>query len=473
MAITDILQINKIKAELETTRQERDALKAQLAETGQLELHELKQRIQALQDQKTAVEREIEEQKTKAGRDLDEQKTKAGREIEATLAGLQKKRQTLEHEIAALDAQLAAKRSELVQLDEEILLQSFGFYKPRYELKNSEQYKAKLEAIRDQQAALVKAGRAATCPTNWTVNGDAKEGARMIRDYTKLIIRSFNNECDASITDVKFSNIEAIEKRIRKAFDALNTLTQRMNIALTQQYLNLKLQELYLCYEYQVKKQQEKEEQKRLREQMREEARVMKEIEDAKLKLAKEEKHFNQALAALEQRLQQPLSDAERTLVEKEREQLQQKLAGIEKDKLDVLKREQNTRAGYVYVISNIGAFGDNVYKIGVTRRLDPQERIDELGDSSVPFDFDIHALVFSDDAPALETALHQAFAGRKLNMINGRREFFNVTLEEIEAVIKRNFSKPVEVTRLADAAEYRQSMKLRSSATQRTFTLS
>lgn len=473
MAITDILQINKIKTELETTRQERDTLKAQLAETGQLELHEIKQRIQAIQAQKTLVEREIEELRDKAAREIEKQRDTASRDLEATLADLRRQKQFQEADIASLKAQAAEKRSALVELDDEILLQSFGFYKPRYALKNSEQYKTKLDDIRERQAALVKAGRAATCPTNWTVNGDAKEGARMIRDYTKLVVRSFNNECDASITDVKFSNIEAIEKRIRKAFDALNSLTQRMGIALTQEYLKLKLEELYLCYEYQVKKQEEKEEQKRLREQMREEAKLMKEIEDAKLKLAKEEKHFNQALAGLEQRLQQPLSDAERALVEKERAQLQQKLAGLEKDKLDVLKREQNTRAGYVYVISNIGAFGENVYKIGVTRRLDPQERIDELGDSSVPFDFDIHALVFSDDAPALETALHQAFAGRKLNMINGRREFFNVTLEEIEAVIRRNFSKPVEVTHLADAPEYRQSIKLWSGTTQRSFTLS
>lgn len=473
MAITDILQINKIKAELEATRKERDTLKALLAETGGLELHEVRQSVQDLQNQRAAVEREIEEQRAKVTREIEAQQAKASRDLEARLADLRRQREFQEADIASLKAQAAEKRSGLVELDNEILLQSFGFYKPRYELQNSEQYKAKLESIRDQQAALVKAGKAATCPTSWSINGDAKEGERWIRDYTKLIVRSFNNECDASITDVKFSNIEAIEKRIRRAFDALNALARRMSIALTQPYLNLKLQELYLCYEYQVKKQQEKEEQKRLREQMREEARVMKEIEDAKLKLAKEEKHFNQALAALEQRLQQPLSDAERTLVEKEKEQLQQKLAGIEKDKLDVLKREQNTRAGYVYVISNIGAFGENVYKIGVTRRLDPQERIDELGDSSVPFDFDIHALVFSDDAPALETALHQAFAGRKLNMINGRREFFNVTLEEIEAVIKRNFNKPVEVARLADAAEYRQSQRLWSAPLQRSFALS
>jgi hypothetical protein len=138
------------------------------------------------------------------------------------------------------------------------------------------------------------------------------------------------------------------------------------------------------------------------------------------------------------------------------------KLAEIEQNKQDILNREQNTRAGYVYIISNVGSFGENVYKIGVTRRLDPQDRIDELGDASVPFKFDIHATIFSDDAPALEDALHQAFEHRRLNAINRRREFFNVTLKEIEEVVKTNFNKPVEFIELADAVEYRESLALK-----------
>lgn len=120
-------------------------------------------------------------------------------------------------------------------------------------------------------------------------------------------------------------------------------------------------------------------------------------------------------------------------------------------------------RAGYVYVISNIGAFGENIYKIGMTRRLDPQDRIDELGDASVPFNFDVHAMIFSDDAPALEAALHRAFEDRKLNMVNQRREFFNVTLDEIKEVIRQNFDKTVEFVDVPNAEQYRVSQKLRA----------
>ena len=128
----------------------------------------------------------------------------------------------------------------------------------------------------------------------------------------------------------------------------------------------------------------------------------------------------------------------------------------------DVDYREANQRAGYVYVISNIGSFGDGVYKIGMTRRLDPMERVRELGDASVPFTFDVHALIFSDDAPKLEAALHRKFADRRVNMVNNRREFFRVSLDEIEKVVMANYDKTVEFTETAEAEQYRESEAMR-----------
>ena len=141
--------------------------------------------------------------------------------------------------------------------------------------------------------------------------------------------------------------------------------------------------------------------------------------------------------------------------------ELENQLKDIDKAIKDIDYREANQRAGYVYVISNIGAFGPDVYKIGMTRRLDPQDRVDELGDASVPFNFDVHAMIFSDDAPALETALHKAFEDRKLNMVNTRREFFHVTLNEIKDVVKKNFDKTVEFIDVPDAEQYRISLKM------------
>lgn len=367
-------------------------------------------------------------------------------------------------QIKNLNSQVTAKKNEIIILDDEILLQSFGFYKPKYELENSVLYKNRLDEIRQKQADMVKSGKATQCPNSWTLNGDAKEGQKMVNDYVKIILRSFNNECDASIINVKFNNIESIEKKINKAWETLNKLGQGMYISIIHDYLKLKLQELYLYHEYQVKRQEEKEEQKRLKEQMREEAKLLKEIEEAKAKLDKEGKHFRKAIEKLEEQLKPANTEEEKAALEEKILKVKGKISKIDKSMKDVEFREQNTRAGYVYIISNIGSFGENIYKIGVTRRLDPQERIDELGDASVPFNLDVHATIFSDDAPALENALHKAFDHKRLNMVNLRREFFNVTLDEIEEVVKKNFNKTVEFAALSGAPEYRQSLQMKKS---------
>ncbi len=211
MPISDIFRINQIKAELEKTQQERDTLKSVLAETDRMTAVELKLAIARLEEQKTEVNQEIERLKATYLND----------------------KQAVDQKMHDLDIEVEAKRKEIIVLDDELLLQSFGFYKPHYDLESSELYKVKLNSIRKKQAMMVKEGKAAVCPTTWVVNNDKKEGARMIKDYTKLIVRSFNNECDATILNVKFNNIESIEKKIRKAFDTLNGLAARMSICIT------------------------------------------------------------------------------------------------------------------------------------------------------------------------------------------------------------------------------------------------
>ena len=192
---------------------------------------------------------------------------------------------------------------------------------------------------------------------------------------------------------------------------------------------------------------------------MREEAKLQKEIEEQRRKLEKEQTHYLNALAKLRLQLVSNPNDAD--LLAKQQE-IELQLTEIDKGIKDVDYREANKRAGYVYVISNIGAFGENIYKIGMTRRLDPMERVDELGDASVPFDFDVHALIFSEDAPKLEAALHKAFEDKKVNFVNHRREFFNVTLQEIKDVVTANYDKTVEWNDYADAEQYRISLKMK-----------
>lgn len=183
--------------------------------------------------------------------------------------------------------------------------------------------------------------------------------------------------------------------------------------------------------------------------------------EKSKQKIEKEQTHYLTAYEKIKKQLENDPTNQEYLQKKAEFENV---LADIEKSLSDIDYRQANIRAGYVYIISNIGAFGENVYKIGMTRRLNPQDRVDELGDASVPFKFDVHAMIFSDDAPALEAALHRAFEDKKLNMVNQRREFFNVTLDEIKEVVRKNYDKTVEFIDIPDAEQYRVSKKMREN---------
>lgn len=237
-----------------------------------------------------------------------------------------------------------------------------------------------------------------------------------------------------------------------------------MGIYITNNYVHMKIQELRLVHEYQVKKQNEKEAARELKQRQREEAKAQKELEEARKKLEKEQTHYENALCKLEAQIRSA-SPADRAALEEKRNELAGKLSEIEADIKQVDYRAANQRAGYVYIISNIGAFGENVYKIGMTRRLDPMERVYELGDASVPFNFDVHAMIFTEDAPGLEAALHSAFADKKLNFVNKRREFFRVSLDEIKLVIKKNYDKTVEFVDIPPAEQYRESLAMSATA--------
>lgn len=198
---------------------------------------------------------------------------------------------------------------------------------------------------------------------------------------------------------------------------------------------------------------------------MREEARAKKEIEAEKAKIEKEERHFNIKISKLRERLKKEKeTNQEKEELIKQINTLNKQLEAVKKDKENVSFREQNTRAGYVYIISNIGSFGEGIYKIGVTRRLEPFDRVKELGSASVPFNFDVHAMIFSNDAPKLEKQLHDAFLPYSVNKINTRKEFFKVSLDQIEKFVNMHHDKTVIFTKIAEAAEYRQSLALEES---------
>ncbi len=365
------------------------------------------------------------------------------------------------NELQKINTLIQQKQNRLIVLDEEALYQEFGLYRPTYNFASSEQYKQRLESIRSQQKMMLKNKTAVTGNMNWTVNGSVQQGKKMVSDMQKLLLRAFNGECDELVSKVKYNNFESYKKRMSSSCDAISKLGTMMNISISNAYFRLKLDELTLAFEYAQKVQQEKEEQKSIRERMKEEAKLQKEIDEARKKLEKEQNHYENALHKVEQQLQ-TATGTQREALEIKRQEIQSQLQDNEKAMKDVDYRQANQRAGYVYIISNIGSFGEDVYKIGMTRRLDPQERIDELGSASVPFKFDVHALIFSDDAPKLENALHHAFEDKRVNWVNNRKEFFRVSLSEIKQVVYRNFDKTVAFVDIPEAEQFRVSERLR-----------
>lgn len=378
-------------------------------------------------------------------------------------------------EIARND--LEAARSELLEIQNQILgaedivlLESFALYEPKYQLTNSAEYKVRLEAIRASQKATAR-GISKTVDS-WDHGGvdlNKTEWKKLRKDVLKLSLRSFNSECEYCVDNVKFNNVDKMEARIRRAFDTCNSLLKATNTFWKDVVLEEKLEELFLAHEYQMKRYEEKEAARQAREDQREQEKLEKEIKEARAKIEKERRHFTSALQKLQLRLAKADTQQEREDLKTRIDELSSQNSKLDEEEKLLDYREQNARAGYVYVISNIGAFGEDVYKIGMTRRLEPMDRVDELGDASVPFRFDVHAMVFSDNAPALEAKLHAHFAAGRLNKVNGRKEFFRADLTAIEAVIRANYDAVVEMVHAAPAEQYRESLRLTMPLTSAT----
>lgn len=373
---------------------------------------------------------------------------------------LEERRQAAEKNIVESEARIVQLHTDLKALDEEANLQSYGVYEPRYDFATSELYQARLEEIRSRQKEMIKSETAASSSANWTVNGSAAEGRKQIKQTIRLMLRAFNGEADAAVAKVKYNNFSVMESRIRKAFETINNLAQVQQCRISQKYLSLKIDELFLAFEYQEKLQAEKEEQRQIREQMREEERALREIEKARADAEKEERRYEDALERARREAETAVGESQQRL-QSQIEELQAKLDEAQRMKERAISQAQLTRSGHVYVISNIGSFGEDVYKIGMTRRLEPMDRIRELSDASVPFDFDVHAVIYADDAPALESALHRHFDRHRINRVNQRKEFFGVSIHEIAKVVREHHGE-IEFTLTAEARDYRTTLAIR-----------
>ena len=356
----------------------------------------------------------------------------------------------LEAENAALRARLEGMGEdvdELIVLDDERLLQSIGIYRYHHPLENAVAYKERLDELGARIAELVKSGSAIEKSNMFTFDNSLAKGRRMTDDLAKLMLRAYNAEADNSIRSLRVGNVVTAKKRLEASRSAIAKLGRMMEMHISDSFHSVRVEEIELTADWLMKKQEEKENAREESARLREERRVERELAEERVRLEKERAHLQNAITALLE-LGTPDSD------------LEARLAALDDAIAQNDFRAANIRAGYVYVISNRGAFGDNVMKIGLTRRLEPLDRVNELGGASVPFRFDVHALFFSEDAVGLESQLHQHFADRAVNRANSRKEFFFATSAEVREVLSETVGNLLEFTEGAEATEYFQSVR-------------
>jgi hypothetical protein len=407
-----------LMVEIDKTRQERDDLRRHLEKLGALTVIELNHR-------KVQLKNELQELISRSERER--------------IAG--------EDQQHALQQQLDSIRRRVVATEEIELLQEAGIYQYRHPLADVLQYESRLIVIESRIKDMVKKdGGAVLSVTAWQVNGSEAQGRAMVRDMSKLMLRAFNAEADNLVRGLKPHRLGAAIERLEKVAETIERLGKIMQIRISPEYRSLRIQELELTADY-VQKQAEQKEAERLeRERLREERKVEQEMERERLRLEKERKHYENALQKLVEKGDTAAAQRLRSELEK-----------VEDAIRDVDYRAANIRAGYVYVISNIGSFGETMVKVGMTRRLDPLDRIRELSDASVPFNFDVHALFFSKDAVGIETAMHERLSGVRVNIVNRRREFFRATPAEVKVLLAELAGELLEYHEVPEALEYRQ----------------
>jgi hypothetical protein len=343
--------------------------------------------------------------------------------------------------------------------DEKLAFAEMGVYDPHFEFTDSEEYKQNIVITREAQKEMVTAKTAVICNTKWTVDGSAAKGQTMTDRNIRLTLRAFNSECDAAIANARWNNVNAMEKRILNAHTQIDKHNASNSIFITKEYLKLKLQELYLTHEHREKLKAEREERVEAARLQREEQKLIRDMERAEEEEARYQRLLDKAKTEA-QSIVGPQLDAFNQQIQMLERDLAEAHAKVERAQ----SMAEKMRSGYVYIISNVGSFGDDIVKIGLTRRLDPADRIRELGDASVPFIFDTHAIIYSEDAPTLERALHAEFEPVRVNTQNYRKEFFRAKLEDVEAAVQRvaphaPFFKDVE------AQEYRETLSKRNAA--------
>jgi hypothetical protein len=422
------------------------ALRDQLARLGALTVADLEAQAAAVRAQLAQLQNDLQVESDHHAATLAQQAADARCGTEQELEQLTRQRDDAQGELAQL-------KHEVVVTQEEALLQEVGVYQYRHPLTEAMTYEGELAALQAQMKAMVKKdGGAVSATTNWTVNGSLAQGRAMVRDFSKLLLRAYNAEADNLVRSLKPYKVDASIERLTKVATTITRLGKSMDIRISDGYHRVRIRELELTSDYLAKVAEEKEREREARARLREERATQLEMEREKARLEKERQHY---------------ANARRVLLDKGDTEgaarLQEKLDEVARAIEDVDYRAANIRAGYVYVISNVGAFGEEMVKVGMTRRLDPLDRVRELGDASVPFRYDVHALFFSQDAVGIETTLHQRLAAKRVNLVNPRREFFHATPAEVKGLLAELAGDLLHFEDFPEALEYRQSLSQRT----------
>lgn len=341
-----------------------------------------------------------------------------------------------------------------------------GFFEtPDYLYETSARFAEEIKLIRNKQKDLIKKKTAITCPDTITVTGDKTRDRQILNGQIKFMLTVFNIQCDLLIGKVNPGNFPRTLERIEKLAGILEKSAATLHCGFNLDYVKLKYEECKLQYQFKLKKQEEQDEQRLVREQMREEQKAIREYERV-IRQAEEEEQLYKDMLEKAQKQLELATDEEKAAAEQRIKELENLLALAEAKEERAKSMAEQTRRGHVYIISNVGSFGDKVYKIGLTRRLDPMLRVKELGDASVPFAFDVHAMIYVEDAPALETALHREFSKKRVNAVNFRKEFFNTDLESIRKAVEKLTNGKAEFKMTAVAEEYFESRRLQGGGT-------
>jgi hypothetical protein len=434
-------QVQKLRAECDT-------------KSGQLERlttmgRELVSEVKNLRSQRATMLDQIDRLGIYTVVELEEKQRELQNQISEQAIRLDREKYQAASELDEVRRRMKQAQAAIVATDEAALLQEVGVYRYRHPLSDAVAYQNALAKIDSQIKAMVKKdGGAVLATTSWTVNNSASEGRKMVRDFSKLMLRAFNAEADNLVRGMKPYKLDSALDRLAKTSETIERLGKTMQIQISPAYYALRVRELEITSDFLQKQAEEKEAERAERERLREERKVQQEIENERARLEKERQHYSNAIEAL-------VKNGDETGAARVREQLRDVDEAL--DNVDY--RAANIRAGYVYVISNIGSFGEEMVKVGMTRRLDPMDRIRELSDASVPFNFDVHALFFSKDAVSIETQMHSRLAPARVNTVNRRREFFRVTPKLVRTHLSELTGELLEFQETPEALEYRQSL--------------